>query len=166
MHVNFFTTPHASYRYAAFFLIMVSLGSLVSALIAQYVFELRPCVLCLYQRVPYVVIAVLSGLSLFTPFKITRALIAFCGVTFLTGGAIAFFHVGVEQHWWAFETCSTTFNTTDLDALREQLLNAPTVRCDDVAWSLFGISMAGYNFLMSLGLGAITLLYAAMRKTT
>ena len=78
------------------------------------------------------------------------------GLTLLTGAAIAAFHVGVEQHWWqGTAECGAVDGAADsLEALRAQILTAPTVRCDEVPWSLFGISMAGYNFLVSLGLGA------------
>ena len=83
----------------------------------------------------------------------------------LVGAGIAGFHVGVEQHWWAgTDGCGVDPLATgvSVDALREQLLGEPVVPCDVVTWSFFGISMAGYNFMISLLLG-LTALVVAMR---
>lgn len=139
-----------------------SVAVLGTALLSQYVGGLRPCVLCHYQRVPYILTIALSGLAL-APFlagrpqpTMARWALAACAAVFLVGAGIAAYHVGVEQGWWA-GTASCTgpdLNAMSIDQLREHLLKAPIVRCDEVAWSLFGISMAGYNLLTSLGLAA------------
>jgi disulfide bond formation protein DsbB len=70
---------------------------------------------------------------------------------FLGSTAIAVTHVGVELSWWRWGGCSSTLDTSSIEALQLALLNAPVVRCDEVPWSLFGISMAGYNVLLSAG---------------
>ena len=135
--------------------------ALGSALLSQYVGGLQPCVLCLYQRVPYIATIVLSGsvlaLVMFSgrpQFVITRGALAVCAVVFFVGAGIAAFHVGVEQGWWrGTESCAgADLNAMTIAELREHLLQAPIVRCDEVAWSLFGVSMAGYNILTSLAL--------------
>jgi disulfide bond formation protein DsbB len=86
------------------------------------------------------------------------------GVAALAGTGIAVFHVGVEQHWWqgTAECGSTLGAASSIEDMRRMLLAQPVVRCDEVAWSLFGISMAGYNALISLGLAAFAL--AALRQ--
>lgn len=64
------------------------------------------------------------------------------------------FHVGVEQRWWeGISTCSSAVGITDTvnDAL-DAIMNAPLIRCDEIAWSLFGVSMAGYNFILATAL--------------
>jgi disulfide bond formation protein DsbB len=69
---------------------------------------------------------------------------------------IAGFHVGVEQHWWeGLEACGAggVDAGANFDDLKAAILAAPLVRCDEVPWSLFGISLAGYNFLASAALG-------------
>ncbi len=75
-------------------------------------------------------------------------------MAFLVGAGLAAFHVGVEQHWWAGTAeCGANFGPAgSVEELRRRLLAQAVVRCDEVAWSLFGISMAGYNFLLSLAL--------------
>ncbi len=133
-------------------ILVVSLGSLGTALVAQYVFGLIPCELCLYQRWPYRVTIVVSllALLLLRRSRLLPAVVAFCGLVFAIGGGIAAYHVGVEQHWWqGLAACSGPPGATTLDALRAQLMATKVARCDQVAWSLFGVSMAGWNFLAS-----------------
>jgi disulfide bond formation protein DsbB len=139
----------------------VSIVVLGSALLSQYAGGLQPCILCLYQRVPYVATIALSGSALALiafsgrpQYALTRGVLAVCAVVFFAGAGIATYHVGVEQGWWlGAASCSgPDLNTMTIDELREHLLQAPVVRCDEVAWSLLGISMAGYNILTSLAL--------------
>ncbi len=132
-----------------------------AALLSQYVGGLQPCVLCLFQRVPYALTIFLSGsvLALLAfggqswP-TLTRGALTVCAVLFFAGAGIAAYHVGVEQGWWSGTTsCSgPNLNAMMIDELREHLLSAPIVRCDEAAWSLLGISLSGYNFLTSLAL--------------
>ncbi len=74
----------------------------------------------------------------------------------LSGAGLAGYHVGVEQHWWeGLTSCGGAVGMpTSVEVLRQQIMSSLVVRCDEVAWSLFGISMAGYNFLISLAFGA------------
>jgi disulfide bond formation protein DsbB len=82
-------------------------------------------------------------------------------VALLIGGGIAAFHVGVEQHWWTGTPgCGVPATSNSIEEMRAQIMAAPVVRCDQVAWSLFGISMAGYNILISLVLAAVALISA------
>ena len=129
---------------------LLSAGALAAALIAEHVFGLLPCVLCHYQRYAYVAALLAGTVGLFAA---PRAMVTLGGLAFLAGLAIAVFHVGVEQAWWegtagchgpAFDP------TASIDEMREALLNTEFVPCDKVAWSLFGVSMAGYNALFSL----------------
>ncbi len=143
---------------------LVSAAMLGSAFTFQYVGGLAPCELCVYQRYPYGVVVglgVLGALSAqrgLTP--ITWLLAAGCAAAFFVNAGIAGFHVGVEQGWWqGTESCvGNDVDASSIEALREAILNAPAVRCDEVAWSLLGISMAGWNGLVALGLGCASLL--------
>jgi disulfide bond formation protein DsbB len=89
-----------------------------------------------------------------------RLLTGLGGLALRAGAGIAAFHVGVEQHWWqgtagchapGFDAGMT------IDELREAMLNTDFAACDQIPWELFGISMAGYNFLFSLALGVAVL---------
>ena len=150
--------------------LLVSVVSLGSAFVAQYGFGLQPCVLCIYQRWPYaatIAIGLLASLFLRRSPLLPWAL-ALAGLLFAVGAGIAAFHVGVEHHWWqGTAECTGTagYGATTVEALRAQLKGTPIVRCDEVQWSLFGISMAGYNFLAS-GVYAIGSWTAAWRLRT
>ncbi len=148
-------------------IVAVSLGALAAALASQYWGGLQPCVLCYYQRYAYLgaIAFGLLGLIAGPRVEARRVAVALAGLAFLTGAAIAAFHVGVEQHWWrgTTECHAPAFDpNASIADLRKQLLETTFVPCDEVQWSLFGISMPGYNVLASLGL-ALASLWAARR---
>ena len=149
-------------------IVAVSLGALAAALASQVWGDLQPCVLCIYQRYAYLGAAAfgLLGLIAGPRTRARRAAVALAGLAFLTGAAIAAFHVGVEQLWWR-GTAGCRAPAFDPGAsiaeLRKQLLETRFVPCDEVPWSLFGISMAGYNVLASLGLALAS--FRAARDT-
>jgi disulfide bond formation protein DsbB len=143
---------------------LVLLGALLPLLVAlasQYWGGLAPCELCLDQRWALVAAGVLAipGIFLETKPKAARIFLLLAGLAALVGAGIAVFHVGVEQHWWQGSAACTTQIKAGMSAAEFEaaILAAPVVRCDDVAWSLFGISMAGYNILYSGALGAFSL---------
>ena len=130
---------------------------------------LRPCVLCYYQRYAFMAAGGFGFLALVLGGNVAarRALVALAGLAFLAGAGIAFFHVGVEQLWWR-GTAECHAQALDLsqsvEELRKQMLETDFVACDKIPWSLFGISMAGYNVLTSLVL-AFASLWAARHMT-
>lgn len=152
------------------FLALASAGLLAAAFAFQYIGGLEPCVLCVWQRYPYGVVIALSvpGLILArarpAPQGALALLAGLTALAFFADTALAAFHVGVEQHWWeGTEGCTAAGTGADtVEDLRRQLLAQKVVPCDEVAWSLGGISMAGYNLLASLGLGVVAAL-AALR---
>ncbi len=149
-------------------LLGASAAILAAAFASQTIAGLEPCVLCLYQRVPYGAVIALSGLGLGLsglappPKGVIVSLAGLCAVAFGVNAGIATFHVGVEQHWWpGTEACGAVGTMArTIEELRAQILAAPVVRCDVVPWSLFGISMAGYNVLASLGLAVASAIAA------
>ena len=150
--------PFAGARRVPAAIVAASAAILTAAYAFQYIGGLAPCALCLYQRVPYAIAIGLSVVALVAAGRIgargVAAAAASCAVVFAAGAAIAAFHVGVEQGWWhGLATCSTTLEPgLSFDEFKARIMNAPTTRCDEVAWSLFGVSMAGYNVLVSLAL--------------
>ena len=133
---------------------LACLGVLAFAYIGQYGFGLEPCILCLYERIPYALAAGVALLTAVLPLNLSAraVLVGLCGVIFLGGAGLAFYHVGVEEHWWAAITgCggqpATDFTVEDLQAS----LQRPALKsCDQVDWRLFGISLAGYNVILSM----------------
>lgn len=148
-----------SLRLASLMVLASSTAILLGAFAFQYIGGLQPCILCWWQRYPYmvtIVVGLIAAAIAPTRPTVARALLGFCAAAFMVGAGIAAFHVGVEQHWWqGTAECGANFGPAgSIDELRRRLLAQDVVRCDAIAWSLFGISMAGYNFLLSLALAA------------
>ncbi len=135
------------------FLVAVAAAALGAAYTAQYVYDLEPCVLCLYQRVPYAVVGALGLAGLVVKdARLARWIALLALLAFVVEAGIAFYHVGVEQKWWA-SAASCGGGLTNLDspeALLKALQGKPPKACDEVDWTLFGISMATYNVVAAL----------------
>ena len=129
--------------------LVVPLGLLGGALGSQYVGGLAPCEMCYWQRWPHAAAIMLAALAFTYPARSTRArlLSGLAALAIAISGAIGVFHAGVEGGWWEGLTRCTAGGAMSLD----ELMNVPLVRCDEVQWSLFGISMAGWNAIISLG---------------
>ncbi len=140
---------------------------LLGALGSQYLGGLYPCEMCHWQRWPHYSAVLIAGASFFVPQRSLRAsLVIVAGLLIAVSGAIGLFHAGVEYHWWnGITACTATVSmtgTTPAERLAA-IMNAPMVRCDAAQWTLAGISLAGFNAILSLG-GAITI-FALMRKS-
>jgi disulfide bond formation protein DsbB len=146
-------------------LLAASIAVVGGALLFQYVGGLVPCELCLYERWPYYAAIVLSAAALAVGRRgLAAAVMGLCALFFLANVGLGFYHVGVEQHWFAGPTACTApqMNATSIEALKAQLLGQKPVRCDEVQWSLFGVSLAGWNLVASLALAAFCA--AALRR--
>jgi disulfide bond formation protein DsbB len=138
-----------------------AIAALCVAWIAQYGFGLAPCELCYLQRYGYWAAIALGIVAILQPAATPRRKVALwlLALAFLAIAAIALFHVGVEQKWWQGFTSCTGGITSGMtpEELENAINNAPIVRCDEPAWTMFGISMAGYNILYALVLAVFTL---------
>jgi len=136
-------------------LLAASAGVLGIAYVFQYGFDIQPCKLCLYQRIPWWSLAGLASAMIMLRGRPgwLRAGLGLAALLMAANAALAGYHVGVEQAWWAGPTsCSAPAGgATTFEDLKAQILAGPVVRCDKIPWQLFGISMAGYNVLLSLG---------------
>ena len=140
------------------FIIFVAVASLTMTLTAQYGYGKQPCILCLYQRIPFVITGLLAILALrLKPSSgLIPLIIMLCGLVYLGGGAVAVYHVGVEQHWWISGCSGTLSQSITPDDLRASLMSKPEKSCDEIDWTLFGYSMATYNTVFSSLLGLTT----------
>jgi disulfide bond formation protein DsbB len=142
-------------------ILAAAVGILGGAMVLQHGFGIEPCALCVWQRWPYLAEALLAAGALAVRGWPRVALLGLIGLAALANLGIATFHVGVEQHWWtATPGCGVPAPATTIEELRAQLMATPVARCDQVPWSLFGISLAGYNIVLSLGLAGFALLAA------
>ena len=144
-------------------IVIATLGS-AALLAGAFVFQAfgyAPCHLCLLQRWPHAAAVLIGAAALalgwrFLPWLGAAAALATAG--------LGLYHTGVERHWWEGPTTCTSGSIAGVDPkdLLNQILAAPIVRCDEVAWQMLGLSMASWNMLASLVLAGIWI--AAARK--
>jgi disulfide bond formation protein DsbB len=147
---------------AAFAVFALAGATLAGAWYFQLVVGLPPCPLCLQERIPYHVVIPLSLLMAIAalvraPPKLLMVGFIAIIVAMLCNAVLGTYHAGVEWHLWAGPT-DCTGPLTDFNAggsLLSQLQSVKIVRCDEAAWRFLGISLAGYNVLISLVLAAI-----------
>ncbi len=131
---------------------------LAAAFAFQHLGGLVPCTLCVWQRWPHVAGAVLGVAGFLAPGSAGRAARLAAAGALAVGVGLAGWHVGVEQGWLAGPAaCAGGGSVAGLSPaeLLERLRAAPAVRCDEIAWSLLGLSMAAWNALASAALAAL-----------
>ncbi|MGL4543757.1 MAG: disulfide bond formation protein B [Polymorphobacter sp.] len=129
-----------------------SAALLGGALLSQFVGGLYPCEMCHWQRWPHLA-ALALGLFAWARGS-NRMLVALAALAVLASGAIGGFHAGVEYHWWqGLTTCAATPLSGSAADIMGSVLATPLIRCDAAQWSLFGISLAGYNAILSTAIG-------------
>ena len=136
----------------------ISASLYAGALWFQYIGGLMPCSLCLWQRWPHIIIVLLAVIALFV--RMPRLVLTVIAIAAATSVVLAGYHAGVEWQLWSGPggcTASLT-NSGDMTSLTDSLLATPVVRCDEVAWSFMGLSMAGWNSLFSLDICLIALI--------
>ncbi|MGB6537063.1 MAG: disulfide bond formation protein B [Xanthobacteraceae bacterium] len=143
---------------------VVSFATLLGAWYFQFVLKFAPCPLCLEQRIPYYVVIPLSLLLTIAAARhAPRAIVAGGFVVILVaaacGTALGTYHAGVEWHFWPGPSdCSGPLGALNSGgSLLEQLNSVHVVRCDQAAWRFLGISLAGYNVLISLAMAVLAL---------
>lgn len=149
--------------------LLATLGSaaaLASAYAFQYVGGLAPCHLCWLQRYPHFAALPIGVLALLLPKGLIGRLLPLAGaLAALTTAGIGAYHSGVERHWWPGPTTCTSGSITNISAadLLAKIQAAPVVQCDQVAWEMWGLSMASWNMLLSLVLAGLWI--TAWRKS-
>jgi disulfide bond formation protein DsbB len=139
--------------YANGLALLIPAALMAGALGAQYIGGLYPCEMCHWQRWPHYA-AIVIAITAYGIRPLRSPLVALAALSIMTSGAIAVFHAGVEYHWWqGLTTCSSTASGRTL----QDIMRAPLIRCDQAQWTLFGISLAGFNAIVSI-LGGVTIL--------
>lgn len=156
-----------SFAVARVLALAVPAALMAGALGSQYLGGLYPCEMCHWQRWPhYAAIALASGAFAVRRQGFARVLVVLAAFAILSSGAIGVFHAGVEYHWWrGITACTSTLSGSGgtPDEVLARIMNAPIVRCDAPQWTLFGISLAGFNALISIVGGAMILRLATRR---
>ncbi|MBY0519389.1 MAG: disulfide bond formation protein B [Sphingomonas sp.] len=160
----------ATFRTARWLALLLPLALMAGALGSQFLGGLIPCEMCHWQRWPHYSAIVLATLAFLLPAPAAqRIAVALAALAILTSGAIGVFHAGVEYHWWqGITACALPPGAGgggSTDAILERILKTPVVACDRPQWTLFGISLAGFNAVFSIIGGAAILWLLAERNT-
>ena len=134
--------------------LLLPIALLGGAYAFQYIGGLYPCEMCWWQRYPHAAAIVLAAFAFSAPAPTqrSRTLVLLAALAVAISGLIGVYHAGVELKIFEFfTTCTSTAKAASTEDLLKQLMKVPLIRCDQVQWSLFGISMAGWNAILSLG---------------
>jgi disulfide bond formation protein DsbB len=145
--------------------LLLPLALLGGALGSQYIGGLHPCEMCMWQRWPHAVAIVLALLAFTSPAESTRsrALVLLAALAIAVSGCIGVYHAGVEAKIFeGFTQCTATGKGLSPSELLQEISHAPLVRCDEVQFRFLGISMAGWNAILSLG-GATLIVILTLR---
>lgn len=153
---------------AAILVLAASVLAIGGAFYFQYVMKLPPCQLCLIQRWPFYAAIPLAAAAAWTARQrpaVARLLLGLAGLGLLAGAGVAVFHAGVEwQFWPGLESCggAGSFSVaSNPDEFLQRLQNVQVVSCSEAAWRFAGLSIAGWNVPLSLGLALVALAGAA-----
>ncbi len=140
--------------------LLLPLGLLAGALGSPYLGGLHPCEMCYWQRWPHMAAIILAVLAFAGPAGSPRSrnFVLGAALAIAVSGIIGVYHAGVEARIFeGFTTCSTFAAGGSTEDLLRQITRTPLIQCDQVQWSLFGISLAGWNAIFSLGGAAVIL---------
>ncbi|WP_083223082.1 disulfide bond formation protein B [Candidatus Terasakiella magnetica] len=134
------------------FIFIVCLIALGTAFFVEYGLGIDPCILCLYQRIPYVAAGLFALFAIVSkPGGFTQqAALLGCAIAFMSGASIAFYHFGVEEQWWAASCSGAQDLNMSLDDLKASIMAEPLKPCDSKDWVMLGLSVTVYNTLGSL----------------
>ena len=155
--------PSVSARFLA---LLLPAALLLAAFGSEHIGKLIPCEMCWWQRYPHMAAVVLSALAFTSDGRSARArlLTTLAALAIGVSGAIGVYHAGVELGiFQGVTTCTSMASGTTPEEMLKSIMNAPVVRCDQVQWSFLGISMAGWNAIISLA-GAAAILWLIRRE--
>ena len=143
-----------------------SLALLIGALGFQFVGGLSPCPMCIWQRWPHLAAVAIAVAALAVRGGTRPLALAGAGAAAVASG-LGVFHAGVEQGWWDGPSSCVGLDPAGLtpEQLLDQLAGAPLVRCDEIVWEFLGLTMAGWNALLSAGLVVLWLSAVLTRRS-
>lgn len=146
--------------------LLVPVALLAGALGSQYIGGLHPCEMCYWQRWPHYAAAALAigSFALRGQPDRGRSLVWLAGLAILTSGVIGVYHAGVELGVFEGVTaCTASIAGGSSADMLANIMATPLIRCDQVQWSFLGISMAGWNALISIS-SALVILWLSLRR--
>lgn len=144
--------------------LLVPLGLLAGAFGSQYVGGLHPCEMCWWQRYAHIAALPFAALAMIVGAGRDRALLWLAALAIAVSGAIGVYHAGVELDYFeGFTQCTSGTSGMSVEDLIKATFEAPLVRCDEIQWSFLGVSMAGWNAILSLS-SALVILWLSLSK--
>ena len=157
------STPLSAAAAARLIALLLPAALLAGALGSQYLGGLYPCEMCYWQRWPHGAAILLAALAFTGPAdsQRSRALTLLAALAIAISGAIGVYHAGVEAKIFeGFTTCTALAKGASTADLLKQITHAPLIRCDQVQFRFLGVSLAGWNAILSLSGAALILLLA------
>jgi disulfide bond formation protein DsbB len=142
---------------------VIAAATLAGAWFFQYVLGIQPCPMCLEQRYAYYLVIALGAVLAFAAPRLPRmaviAALAIMALAVFANAVYGAYHAGVEWGFWPGPaTCSGPIPSFgNAGTLLQQLDTVKVVRCDEVQWRFLGLSLAGYNVLISALMGLVAL---------
>jgi disulfide bond formation protein DsbB len=161
-HPSRLSSPAAAARLIA---LLLPAALLIGAFGSQYLGGLYPCEMCWWQREAHMVAVVIAALAFSGPAESerSRGLTLLAAAAIAVSGAIGVYHAGVEAKIFeGFTQCTALARSGSTADMLRQITHAPLVRCDEVQFRFLGISMAGWNAILSLG-GAAVILFLSLK---
>jgi disulfide bond formation protein DsbB len=156
-------------RTAALLVLLAAVATIGAALFSQHVLGYVPCKLCLYQRWPYYVAIPIALALVLAPMSdaVRRGGLAVLALIFLASAALGAYHAGVEWGFWLGPSdCggAPPPAASVMGDFLKQLETTRVVSCTEAAFRVLGLSMAGWNAVVSLGLAAFAGVAASRRR--
>jgi disulfide bond formation protein DsbB len=161
------TAPWQPASIARILALVIPSALLLGAVGSQYLGGLHPCEMCWWQRYAHMVAIALALVAFSGPIASGRArtFTVLAALAIAASGVIGVYHAGVEAKIYeGFTQCTALAKGGTTEELLKQITHAPLVRCDEVQWRFLGISMAGWNAILSLGGAALILLLSLRAK--
>ena len=144
--------------------LLVPLGLLAGAYGSEYWGGLHPCEMCWWQRYAHFAALPFAALAMVVGAGRGRALLWLAAAAIAASGAIGVYHAGVELGYFEGFTQCTAQASGSVEDLLKSVFEAPLVRCDDIQWSFLGVSMAGWNAILSLS-AALLILWLSLSRS-
>ena len=147
--------------------LLVPAALLAGAFGSEHLGGLNPCEMCWWQRWPHMAAVAFALVAIAAGGRLPdrgRSFVWLAALAILVSGGIGVYHAGVEAGIFEGITqCSAVDASGTAEDVLNRIMNAPIVRCDQVQWSLFGISMAGWNAILSIS-SALVILWLSLKR--
>ena len=136
----------------ALIILIIAIVAIATALIAEHIFNILPCQMCIYQRYSYYSLIILSIIFLLLKKQNSSIYYLLVEIMLIVGLFFSLWHIGIENHLIGGpSSCSSDMgNISNIQDLKEYILNRPVIACDEINWTFLGVSFAIYNSILQM----------------